>query len=330
MERVLFVLARAEDLVEVAGTVATLRGRGGAASAVVGVRGREAEVGAAAARLGLTDIRWLGDADARWPGRPPRRYTRAESDAQTGWLESLEAADAGEVAADVAATIDRVKPDAVVVIGETGGIPDRSRIQHATRLAAEVLEVPWFTVEGPAARGGMRVDVTAAGPARASAAAALGMPAPSGTIERFRRQRAGGLRFEDTSVASRVVSCLVAVVLGAAAGALLTAVHQATAQVGGVPAPWGLIAAALVTTGLLAGLRIVFGTRLVAGCAAAALIAASALFSLQTGGGTLFVPANPVGYIWTFAPVVIGALVVAWPGPRSGRTTRSAEVGSMP
>lgn len=284
VERVLFVLARAEDLDQIAATARTLRERGGAVTLLVGIRNGEAAFASAAAELGVTDVRWLGDAGARWPGRPPRRYTAPAADLQTGWLESLEAADAGEIAADIAAAIDLTRPDVVVAPGDRDDA-DRSRIRHAVHAAADVMQVPWYTIEGR---------------------------------DRFRRQRAGAPAFRDYSLASKIVTCVVAALLGAFAGALLTAVHQASGRIGDLPVPWGLIVAVLITVGLLAGLRIVFGTRVAPAAAAAGLLVASALFSVQTAGGSILVPANPVGYIWTFAPVVIAIVVLFW--PRVGRT----------
>ena len=282
-ERVLFVLARAADLPTVARTAAMVGARGGAVAVLTGVRGGEAEVAQAVRALGVTDHRWLGDQGARWPGRAPRRYLAAGTDMQTGWLESLEAADAGEIAADIAAVIDDVKPDVVVSHGRDAVDADQTRIEHATRAATEVLGVPFYTID---------------------------------STDRFRRYRAGALRFQDYGLFSRIVTCLVAAVLGAFAGALLTAVNQATVVIGEVPVPWGVIAAVLITIGLLAGLRLVFGSRLVAACAAAGVLLAAALFALRSAGGSLLVFDNPPGYIWTFAPLVIGAVVLLWPRSR--------------
>src|SRR5690606_5304052 len=101
-----------------------------------------------------------------------------------------------------------------------------------------------------------------------------------------------------------------------AAGVLLTAVHQAIVQVGDVPVPWGIVVAVAVTIGLFAGLRIGFGTRVVVACAATAFVAAGALRADGSVGGSLLVLGNPLGYLWTFAPLVIGAVAVAWPRRR--------------
>lgn len=283
-QRVLFVLARTQDLHSVAKTAATVNADGGRVTVLTGVRGDEAEVAQAVRALGITDHRWLGGAGARWPGREPRRYLAAGADMQTGWLESLEAADAGEIAADIAAVIDDVKPDVVVTHGRNAVDADQARIEHATQAATEVMGVPFYTIEG---------------------------------TDRFRRARTGALRFRDYGLFSRIVTCLVAAALGAFAGALLTAVNQASVTIAGVPVPWGVIAAVLITIGLLAGLRLVFGSRLVAACAAAGLLIVAAIFALRSAGGSLLVFDNPAGYIWTFAPLVIGAAVLLWPRIRA-------------
>jgi N-acetyl-1-D-myo-inositol-2-amino-2-deoxy-alpha-D-glucopyranoside deacetylase len=130
---------------------------------------------------------------------------------------------------------------------------------------------------------------------------------------RFQRQRSGAPTFREYGLGTRIVTIIFAVLIGAFAGALLTAVHQSAVSVGEVPVPWGLVAAVLITAALLVGLRIVFGTRVVPAAAGAGLLAAAAVFAVQTAGGTILVPANPVGYIWTFAPVVLGLAVVLWP-----------------
>lgn len=305
------VLARSEDVPAIAGTTDAIRSRGGAVTLLVGIQGDDARLAAAAQAAGIRDRRWLGAPGARWPGRPARRYTSTDSSSQTGWLESLEAADPGEVAADIAATIDLVKPHAVVAPGDDDADPDRSRIRNAARAAADVMGVPVYAISRPDQRGGIKVEV-APGP-RAAAAAALGVPAPSGSVERFRRVRLGSPQFAQYGVGARILTVLVSLAVGAFAGFLLTAVHQASFRIGEVTIPWGVIAAVLVTFSLLVGLRVVFGARVVAFIAALGLLATSVLYAMQTSGGQVPVPANTAGYVWTFTPVVLGLAVLLWP-----------------
>jgi N-acetyl-1-D-myo-inositol-2-amino-2-deoxy-alpha-D-glucopyranoside deacetylase len=97
--------------------------------------------------------------------------------------------------------------------------------------------------------------------------------------------------------------------------------------VGSVTVPWGVIAGLAITAALLLGLRLVFDTRWVALCTAIGLLGASALFAVQSTGGSILVPANVAGYTWTFGPVLIGILVLAW--PRFERRVTPAAQGNI-
>ena len=132
-ERVLFVHAHPDDeSISTGGTIATLIDRGARVTVVTCTRGelgevipaelkylegsgeplaevRTAELASAMAILGVTDHRFLGDANARWADRAPRRYTDSgmqwgEHGAEplsTTSEDSLCAAPLGEVAAGV-------------------------------------------------------------------------------------------------------------------------------------------------------------------------------------------------------------------------------------
>lgn len=303
---------------------------------------REAELAAALAVLGVTDQRFLGDAGARWQGRPPRQYTDSGMRWGTRGAEplahleqtSLAAADLGEVAADIAAVILDTKPDLVVTYAADGGYghPDHIRAHEASRTASEVLRVPFYVVEaGP--RATVTVDPAAVIERKREALAAhrtqvvvdgdsyslsSGPPRPIAEPERFRRLRPSSSEFSDHSLVTKIVACVLAVILGAFTGATLTVAHQAS--IAGFP--WGIVAAVIITTALIAGLRIIFETRIVAGCAAIGLLATSAFLALQSSGGSVLVPANAAGYTWTFAPVIVTLVVLAWPRitPRASNT----------
>ncbi len=301
---------------------------------------RLGELRAALAILGVTDHRILGAADARWQGREPRDYLDSgmrwgatgaepldESDAR-----SLCAAEEGEVAADIAAVILSVEPDVVVSYAADGGYghPDHRRAHAAARLAAEVLAVPFYVVDSLGTKPGP-VVVTPEGDILDRKRRALeaygtqvtvtgddyilssGDPRPIAAVESFTRLRASEPSFADYGRGARIVTFLVAVVLGLFAGALLTAAHQSTASIGGIPIPWGLIAGLAIVTTLLVGLRIVFESRVVALAAGIGFVVASALLSLQSAGGSVLVADNLAGYVWTFGPVLIGTVVLAWP-----------------
>lgn len=360
-ERVLFVHAHPDDeTLSTGATMATLVDSGAVVTVLTCTRGelgevipeslkhlsgaalgeyRLGELDAALAVLGVTDHRVLGEANARWEGRAPRRYLDSGMQWGAAGAEpldspdglSLSAAEEGEVAADIAAVILAVEPDVVVSYAADGGYghPDHIRAHEASRTAAEVLAVPFYVVDSDGARRGpVVVDPTPVIDRKRRALEAFatqvtvtgeqyalssGGPKPLAAVESFTRLRTAEPSFKDYSLGARIVTLVVAVVLGMFAGALLTAAHQATVAVAGVPVPWGIIAGLLVMTALFVGLRIVFESRAVALAAAAGFLGASALLALQSAGGSILVPDNIVGYLWTFGPVLIGAVVLAWP-----------------
>lgn len=308
---------------------------------------RERELAAALAALGVTDHGFLGAEGARFEGRLPRRYLDSgmqwgQAGAEplgTATAGSLTSADFGEVASDIATVIARYNPDVVVTYDADGGYghPDHIRVHEATRRAAEVLSVPLFVIDedDAAAPGRVVVDVRpvlerkrAALAAHAtqvslegeSFALADGAMRPIGLEERFRRLRQVeehvAVPFRDQGIVAKIAMSLIGLVMGVFAGAILTVAHQASVTVAGIPVPWGIIAAIVLAAALLAGLRLAFETRVVAGAAAVGLLAVVGLLSLASAGGSVIVPANPAGYAWTFAPVLIAIVVLGWPHVR--------------
>ncbi|PRY69418.1 N-acetyl-1-D-myo-inositol-2-amino-2-deoxy-alpha-D-glucopyranoside deacetylase [Glaciihabitans tibetensis] len=305
---------------------------------------RERELAAALAILGVTDHRYLGEGSARWVGRDARRYRDSgmewgESGAQA--LpdldpDSLVAADFGEVASDVAAVVADVRPDVIVSYNDFGGYghPDHIRAARAARRAAEVYNVPYFAIEPRDSAAASTLDINVAGvlDRKRSAMAAHatqiavdgdsfalsnGVSQPIDSIERFRRVRreypAGRAPFVDQSLPVKVVSALVGLIVGVAVGAMLTVAHQASFVVGTVTVPYGLIIGVIIFACLLAGLRLIFGTRLIAATCALGILLAVGTLSLRSGGGSVLVPATAAGYIWTAAPTVIALVVLGWP-----------------
>jgi len=243
----------------------------------------------------------LGRAPARWSGLPDRRYAPTVLSREWGETEFAGAL-LGEVAADVAAAILEKQPDAVLSYAENGGDghPDHVRAHEAALTAAEAVNVAFYAIDSAgSARGSVRVG------------------SGSATVS-FTRVRTTATGFMDGPRLSRFGAVALAAIVGAAVGILLTFVHQSSVtasfgSLGPVPIPWGILVSLALTTSLLAGLRLVFETRIVAGFAAAGLIAAVALLGLQPAGGSVLIPADPAGYTWTFGPIIIAALVLAWP-----------------
>lgn len=358
-ERVLFVHAHPDDeSISTGATIATLVDRGASVTVLTLTRGergdvipadlqhlvdapeqlgsaREAELAEAMRILGVTDHRILGNPDARWQGREPRRYVDSgmswgKRGAQASGIldpDSLTAAGAGEVAADIAAVLIDVEPDVVVTYAADGGYghPDHVRAHEATRTAAQVIGVPFYVI-APRGRG-VVVDDPAAMKLKGAALEAhrtqvlvqgdtyslsSGGPRPLGAAERFDRLRPARA-FSSMSLPSRIGSSALGLVIGAFAGTVLAVAHRATVDVLGVSVPWGIIATIVITAALLVGLRLVFESRVVAACAAVGVLGAILLLSLGSPGGSVLVPDDVVGYVFLIAPVVIAAAVLAWP-----------------
>lgn len=308
---------------------------------------REGELAAAMEALGVTDHRYLGDEGARWVDLPPRRYldsgmrwgaSGAEALESLG-AYSLSAATLAGVAADVAAVIADVSPTAVVSYDERGGYghPDHVRAHDAARRAAEVMGVDFFEIvtgdDAPfsvdvtpvldrkrAALAAYRTQLTLDGD---SFALSNGESQPITSIESYRRVVAQPLPetvpFRQQTRGVKITVGVLALVFGAVIGALMTAVHQANAPIGDIALPWGLVLALVASTGFVVGLRILTTTRIMPILATVGIMGTTAFLASPTVGGSVIVPANIAGMIWTFAPAVVVLIVVAW--PNLGRVT---------
>lgn len=306
---------------------------------------REMELRRAFGALGVSDHRFLGDAGARWAGRAPRRYVdsgmRWDANGQAEASNefdptSLTAAEFGDVAADIAAVIVEVRPDVVVSYNEHGGYghPDHVRAAQAAQRAAEVYGIPYFAVEPreSSARATMSVDVSAVFDRKRAAleahrsqvavegdtfALSNGVNQPIDTQERFRRvHRVGpsGRPQPAEHWLAGVITAIAALAIGAAAGAMLTVYHQSSVAIETVSVPLGLIVAIALVAALLAGLRVVFDSRLMSLCAAVGVVVVvDGLFSTRSVGGTVLVPGNGIGIAWLLAPIIIALVVLAWP-----------------
>ena len=388
-ERVLFVHAHPDDeTISTGGTIALLVKRGAQVTVVTCTRGeqgevipaalanlqgdhdalaerRERELAGALAALGVTDHRYLGSATARLSGNASRRYrdsgmqwgdNGAEAAADVDDL-ALTRADFGEVASDIAAVIADVAPDAVISYDSHGGYghPDHIVAFEASRRAADVMGVPFFSIEVSAevdlqpdslqAPGVITIDVREVLAAKRAALQAHetqvvvhentfelsnGVLHTIGITESFRRIHPGGggggddgsghggrddvlTPFLDYSLTSKIFTVVATLLGGAFAGFIFTAVHQGTFLIGGLSLPFGVILGLGGTAALLAGLRIRFDSRVLAGIGAVSVLGATAILSAPTPGGSLVVPANVAGYIWTFGSALIAFIVLAWP-----------------
>jgi hypothetical protein len=112
----------------------------------------------------------------------------------------------------------------------------------------------------------------------------------------------------------KIVGPVVAVVLGALFAALGTVVHQVSFSVFGLfDLPIGLVIALAALALLLTGIRLVSPSRLLAALSALAAVAVVALFALESPGGSVLIPASPLGLVWLFGSTLVAVVVIAWP-----------------
>ena len=112
---------------------------------------------------------------------------------------------------------------------------------------------------------------------------------------------------------AKIATAVIALVIGAVLGIVLTINHQQTWTIAGVTIPVGVIAGLAIITAMLVGFRLIFDTRTVALCAAIGVNVTIAVFSQKSPGGSVLVPANVEGFVWAYAPLLIAVIVVAWP-----------------
>jgi len=371
-ERVLFVHAHPDDeTITTGGTIATLVARGASVTVLTCTRGelgevipdelqyllqspealgayREGELAQAMRVLGVSDHRYLGDANARWVDLPPRRYRdsgmrwgasgTAEALDQTD-ERSLSAAPVSTVTADIAAVIADIDATAVIGYDARGGYghPDHVRVHDGAKRAAEVMGVPYFEIVTDAT-GPIAVDVAPVAAQKRAALAAYrtqltldgddlvlsnGVAQPIGVTESFRRVAvevvAETVPFREQTVGIKIGVGLLVLAFGAIIGALMTAVHQSNATIATIPVPWGLVLGLLAATGFVVGLRVLTGSRILAILATVGIMGATAYLAAPTVGGSVIVPANIAGVIWTFAPAVVILITVAWPNLNRAR-----------
>ncbi|WP_431277590.1 DUF6113 family protein [Leifsonia poae] len=125
---------------------------------------------------------------------------------------------------------------------------------------------------------------------------------------------------------SRIVNYLLLFIVGVVVGAVGTIAHQSTWKVGSVTIPWGLVLALVGYTALLVGLRLLSRSRIPSLIAALGTIAVILLYSQQSAGGSVLIQNEVLGQIWVVAPIVIAALVMAWPDLSKHRAQPDREV----
>ncbi len=301
---------------------------------------RERELASALAVLGVTDHRFLGSSAARWEGFEPRVYLdsgmRWGSDGTAQPVadvapEALTSAEFGEVGADIATVIAELLTDAVISYDADGGYghPDHVRAAAAARRAAEYMGVPYWSIVAGSGSVEREVDVTSVLERKRRAlieyrsqltvgddwfAGANGEREPIAVIERFRRERpeaASDNSYAAQSLPLKLFTLLVCVILGAVTGLMFTAAHQSSLLIG--------IGGLVAVTALLAGLRTIFRSRLVAAVAAGGFVVGYLLLRIGSSASGDVVKQNLQGVVWTWGSVVAIILVLLLPGFRRRR-----------
>ncbi|SDQ35240.1 GlcNAc-PI de-N-acetylase [Curtobacterium sp. UNCCL20] len=309
---------------------------------------RETEIAGALAALGAPRHLWLGGPGARPTDLPERRYTDSGMQwgpdgraiaADDAPADSLTAADLGEVVDDIRAAIRSTGADAVVSYADDGGYghPDHVRVHHAARYAAKAEELPFSMIVDPATtEADVTVDVVpvraklraaveqyrsqvTVDPADPADPTALSWVMPHGArhhapaTEAFRYAEAPAApapqTYAEMSGQGKAAAVVVSLVLGLIAGGLGTVTHQQT--LGAVPI--GMVLTTLIVVGLTVGIRLLYRSRAMVAAVGIGIIVATQVLVSVGGQSSPLVLANPAGYVWTFAPAVIAALVLAWP-----------------
>jgi LmbE family N-acetylglucosaminyl deacetylase len=112
---------------------------------------------------------------------------------------------------------------------------------------------------------------------------------------------------------ARLGGGIAALAVGMAFGVLGTIGHQATVLLGGVALPVGLVLALAGAAGLLVGLRLVLGDRLVVLFCALGMLGTIFVLSLRSTGGSVLIPEGLPGLLWTVVPTLVAAVALGWP-----------------
>ena len=120
----------------------------------------------------------------------------------------------------------------------------------------------------------------------------------------------------------RILFLVASLIGGAVVGLLGTVAQQGVLYLGSFPLPWGLLLAIALVVAYVVGLRLYFESRWPSIVGLVGILVVTLVLLGETAGGSILIPANLWGTIWSGVPGIIGAIVVAW--PRLKRRTASA------
>ncbi|WP_234407206.1 hypothetical protein [Microterricola viridarii] len=258
----------------------------------------------------------------------------ADADAGLWAMGARNVAVAGNDArAAVADALDGQRSSAVVVPAPLAGAEHSAASELVTaaleEAAARHLPV-YLAVSGrmPAGQRLIAVDVSDHLDAKSDALAALPgvsvvertvtvdgqAPRLLGATEQFVLIGGGQPEPADTpSVSSRIGAAVLGFLVGALFAAMGTVAHQSTAEIFGITVPWGLLLGLVGFTALLVGLRLVLHDRVTVLFTALGALVTIFVLSLRSTGGSVLIPEGALGLAWTMGPVIIAAIVLAWP-----------------
>ena len=159
----------------------------------------------------------------------------------------------------------------------------------------------------------------------------------SGRVPALERYRLGRRSAEELrpswpqpggSLGTFSLAAVLAVIAGVVVGALATLVHQSSWSLGGTEIPVGIVLGTLALGSLLVGLRLIWASRALASLAGGAALVVTLLLSTVSRGGSVLVPNNAAGVVWTLSAGLIVAISIAWPGPGTLRSLRRLRAAS--
>jgi LmbE family N-acetylglucosaminyl deacetylase len=314
-ERVVFVLdAPGDESLLTGGTIARLLDDGASATVYFGstdaASANAAAVAAARAALGERD-------PGQWRVLTGGTDTEGRRDMLRAALREAEAT------AVVTAAVDPVLREAAVQAAADHGVPvfvsSRVSDAHGQRLTAiDVSDQVDRKMSALTAYGNRwRIDGRTVHPADGGEQRVTGSEAFVRSSAPVRPVDAE----EAPTPAIRLITGLIALSAGVLFAVLGTVAHQTTIPIGDVSVPVGLLLALVAACTLLVGLRLVIRDRLVVLAAAIGLLGTIFLLSLRSIGGSVLVPQGVPGTVWTMAPALVAAVVIAWPRIPARRPT---------
>lgn len=130
------------------------------------------------------------------------------------------------------------------------------------------------------------------------------------------------------------MTALVALVIGALVGVMGTVAHRQWQLLldarSGEVAPFGLAIALLLVLAAVTGLRLVFGSRIVALGALIGALGATTLFAQPSSGGSVLVQGDWLGYCWLGGQLLLGIVPVLWPSGRRWTVSSASDAPLEP